>query len=129
MFGNNEPLTGRAAIIAATAGAVVALPWVRHVVDQITLAGEVQLFWPFTIEAESPEGKPLALPCGTAIRLAGSRWATTASTWISRRHWGGGIGQVVPDDRGDPGFQFGTPHVRQGRHLQHVAREGQAENL
>lgn len=70
VFGNNEPLTGRAAIAAATAGAAGALPWVRHVVDQVAAVGEDQLFCRFTIETASPEGKPLALPCVTVIRLA-----------------------------------------------------------
>jgi uncharacterized protein (TIGR02246 family) len=75
VFGNDEPLTGRAAITAATAGAAGALPWVRHVVDQIAPVGEDQLFCRFTIETESPEGRPLALPCVTVIRLAGERVA------------------------------------------------------
>jgi uncharacterized protein (TIGR02246 family) len=70
VFANNEPLTGRAAITAATAGATAALPWVRHIVEQIAPVGEDQLFCRFTIETESPAGKPLALPCVTVIRLA-----------------------------------------------------------
>ncbi len=73
VFANNEPLTGRAAITAATAGAAGALPWVRHVVDQVALVGEDQLFCRFTIETESPAGKPLALPCVTVMWLAGEQ--------------------------------------------------------
>jgi len=75
VFANNEPLTGRAAIAAATAGAAGALPWVRHVVDQVAAVGEDQLFCRFTIETEFPAGKPLALPCVTVIRLAGEQVA------------------------------------------------------
>lgn len=73
VFANDEPLTGRAAITAATAGAAGALPWVRHVVDQVALVGEDQLFCRFTIETESPAGKPLALPCVTVLWLSGGQ--------------------------------------------------------
>ncbi|WP_328457635.1 MULTISPECIES: nuclear transport factor 2 family protein [unclassified Amycolatopsis] len=69
-FGNDETLAGRDAIIAATAGAAGALPWVRHTVDQVAVAGD-QLFCRFTIETESPAGKPVALPCVTVIWLDG----------------------------------------------------------
>ncbi|MGW4525484.1 nuclear transport factor 2 family protein [Amycolatopsis sp. NPDC004378] len=72
VFGNNPPLTGRAAITAATAGAAGALPWVRHVVDQVAAVGD-QLFCRFTVETAAPDGTPLALPCVTVIRLAGDR--------------------------------------------------------
>ena len=75
VFANGAPLTGRAAITAATAGAAGALPWVRHVVDQVALVGEDQLFCRFTIETESPAGKPLALPCVTVMRLGGEQVA------------------------------------------------------
>ncbi|WP_439664324.1 nuclear transport factor 2 family protein [Lentzea sp. HUAS TT2] len=70
VFGNNEPLIGRAAVVAATAGAAGALPWVRHVVDQVAEVGD-QLFCRFTIETEAPDGKPLALPCVTVIWMSG----------------------------------------------------------
>jgi uncharacterized protein (TIGR02246 family) len=69
-FGNAEPLAGRAAIEAATAGAAGALPWVRHDVDQVAEVGD-QLFCRFTINTEAPDGGPLALPCVTVIWLAG----------------------------------------------------------
>ncbi len=65
VFANNEPLTGRAAIAAATAGAAGA----------VAPVGEDQLFCRFTIETEFPAGKPLALPCVTVIRLAGEQVA------------------------------------------------------
>lgn len=71
-FGNDETLVGRAAIIAATAGAAGALPWVHHLVDQIAAVGEDQLFCRFTIKTAAPDGKALALPCVTVIRLADS---------------------------------------------------------
>ncbi|MBE1495570.1 uncharacterized protein (TIGR02246 family) [Amycolatopsis lexingtonensis] len=73
VFGNAEPLIGRAAITAATAGAAGALPWVRHVVDQVAVVGEDQLFCRFTIETESPAGQPLALPCVTVMWLEEER--------------------------------------------------------
>ncbi|MFJ1766925.1 nuclear transport factor 2 family protein [Amycolatopsis sp. NPDC088138] len=73
-FGNGETLSGRDAIVAATAGAAGALPWVRHTVDQVAALGD-QLFCRFTIETESPDGKPLALPCVTVIWLDGPRIA------------------------------------------------------
>ncbi|HEX7301622.1 nuclear transport factor 2 family protein [Lentzea sp.] len=72
VFGNDEPLIGRAAVVAATAGAAGALPWVRHVVDQVAEVGD-QLFCRFTIETEAPDGKPLALPCVTVIRMSGEQ--------------------------------------------------------
>ncbi|WP_236796075.1 nuclear transport factor 2 family protein [Amycolatopsis sp. GM8] len=71
-FGNGETLTGRDAIVAATAGAAGALPWTRHVVDQVAEIGD-QLFCRFTIETEAPDGTALALPCVTVIWLAGDR--------------------------------------------------------
>ena len=70
VFGNNEPLTGRAAITAATAGAAGALPWVHHVVDQVAAVGD-QLFCRFTITTATPDGKSLALPCVTVMWLDG----------------------------------------------------------
>ncbi|HEX8867210.1 MAG TPA: nuclear transport factor 2 family protein [Lentzea sp.] len=70
-FGNAPALTGRAAIIAATAGAAGALPWVRHVVDQVAEVGD-QLFCRFTIETAAPDGSPLALPCVTVIWMSGA---------------------------------------------------------
>jgi uncharacterized protein (TIGR02246 family) len=73
VFANGAPLTGRAAITAVTAGAAGALPWVHHVVDQVATVGEDQLFCRFTIETAAPDGKRLALPCVTVIRLAGDR--------------------------------------------------------
>lgn len=71
-FGNNETLVGRAAVVAATAGAASALPWVRHVVDQVAEVGD-QLFCRFTIETEAPDGSALALPCVTVIWLDGEQ--------------------------------------------------------
>jgi len=65
-FGNAEPLVGRAAIEAATAGAAGAMPWVRHEVDQVAVVGD-QLFCRFTINTESPAGDAVALPCVTVI--------------------------------------------------------------
>lgn len=73
VFANGEPLTGRAAITAATAGAAGALPWVHHVVEQVAEVEADQLFCRFTIETAAPDGTPLALPCVTVIRLAGDR--------------------------------------------------------
>ncbi|GLY54347.1 nuclear transport factor 2 family protein [Lentzea sp. NBRC 102530] len=70
VFGNDEPLIGRDAVVAATAGAAGALPWVRHVVDQVAEVGD-QLFCRFTIETEARDGKQLALPCVTVIWLSG----------------------------------------------------------
>lgn len=74
VFGNHEPLVGRDAIIAATADAAGALPWVRHVIDQVAEVGD-QVFCRFTIETESPDGKQLALPCVTVIWMSGERIA------------------------------------------------------
>lgn len=71
-FGNNGTLVGRDAIVAATAGAADALPWVHHVVDQVAEVGD-QLFCRFTIETEAPDGTALALPCVTVIRLEDAR--------------------------------------------------------
>ena len=71
-FGNGETLVGREAIIAATAGAAGALPWVRHVVDQVADVGG-QLFCRFTITTAAPDGTELALPCVTVIWLDGAR--------------------------------------------------------
>jgi uncharacterized protein (TIGR02246 family) len=71
-FGNGETLSGRDAIVAATAGAAGALPWVRHTVDQVAAVGD-QLFCRFTIETESAAGENLALPCVTVIWLDGPR--------------------------------------------------------
>ncbi|MEU0507713.1 nuclear transport factor 2 family protein [Amycolatopsis sp. NPDC006125] len=73
-FGNGETITGRTAIAAATAGAVAALPWVRHTIREITDTGD-RLFCHFTIETAAPEGKHLALPCMTVISLAGMQVA------------------------------------------------------
>ncbi|MFI7122064.1 nuclear transport factor 2 family protein [Amycolatopsis sp. NPDC049868] len=69
-FGNGETLTGRDAIVAATAGAASALPWVRHIVDQVAEVGD-QLFCRFTIETEAPDGTALALPCVTVMQMDG----------------------------------------------------------
>lgn len=71
-FANDEPLIGRAAVVEATAGAAGALPWVRHVIDQVAEVGD-QLFCRFTIETEAPDGKPLALPCVTVIWMSGEQ--------------------------------------------------------
>ncbi|WP_312878437.1 nuclear transport factor 2 family protein [Lentzea indica] len=68
-FGNNPPLVGRDAVMAATAGAAGALPWVRHVIDQIAEVDD-QLFCRFTIETEARDGTPLALPCVTVIWMS-----------------------------------------------------------
>ncbi|MFD4573559.1 nuclear transport factor 2 family protein [Streptomyces sp. NPDC058417] len=72
-FGNAEPLRGRAAIVAATAGAVAAIPPVRHRVDQVVRHGD-QLFCRFTIEVAAPAG-PVAMPCVTVVELAPGRHA------------------------------------------------------
>ena len=69
-FGNGETLVGREAVVAATAGAAGALPWVRHTVDQVAEVGD-QLFCRFTIETAAPDGTRLALPCVTVITMAG----------------------------------------------------------
>lgn len=71
-FGNGETLVGRDAVVAATAGAAGALPWVRHTVDQVAEVGD-QLFCRFTIATEAPDGTLLALPCVTVIEMAGDR--------------------------------------------------------
>jgi ketosteroid isomerase-like protein len=71
-FGNGETLVGREAVVAATAGAAGALPWVRHTVDQVAEVGD-QLFCRFTIATESPDGTPLNLPCVTVIEMSGDR--------------------------------------------------------
>lgn len=71
-FGNNSPLIGRAAVVTATAGAASALPWVRHVIDQVAEVGD-QLFCRFTIETETRDGTPLALPCVTVIWMSGEQ--------------------------------------------------------
>ncbi|GAA2796015.1 SgcJ/EcaC family oxidoreductase [Crossiella cryophila] len=71
-FANNPALTGRAAIVEATAGAAGVLPWVRHVVEQVAVVGQ-QLFCRFTIKTEAPGGGELALPCVTVIWLDGDR--------------------------------------------------------
>ncbi len=67
-FGNNEPLTGPAAIAAATNGIVDAVWPVRHQVDQVAAVGS-QLFCRFTIHVSKPDGPGLALPCVTVITL------------------------------------------------------------
>jgi uncharacterized protein (TIGR02246 family) len=69
-FANNETLTGRDAIVAATAATKGALPWVRHVVDQVAEVGD-QLFCRFTILTAAPDGTALALPCVTVIWMEG----------------------------------------------------------
>lgn len=71
-FGNGETLLGRDAVVAATAGAAGALPWVRHTVDEVAEVGD-QLFCRFTIATEAPDGTLLALPCVTVIEMAGDR--------------------------------------------------------
>ncbi|WP_328603430.1 nuclear transport factor 2 family protein [Amycolatopsis sp. NBC_00345] len=72
-FGNGETLTGRDAIVAATAGAAGALPWVHHVVDQIADPGGGQLFCRFTIKTSASDGTELALPCVTVMWVDGMR--------------------------------------------------------
>ena len=67
-FGNNEPLTGPAAIVAATNGIVDAVWPVRHQIDQVAAVGS-QLFCRFTIHVSPPDGIGLALPCVTVIEL------------------------------------------------------------
>ena len=67
-FANQEPIRGRAAVIAATAGAAAALPWVRHTIDQIARVDD-QLFCRFTIYTAGPDGGTLALPCVTVIEM------------------------------------------------------------
>jgi uncharacterized protein (TIGR02246 family) len=65
-FGNAEATIGRPAVVAATAGAADALPWVRHTIDQVAHVGN-QLFCRFTISTASPAGTDVALPCVTVI--------------------------------------------------------------
>ncbi|MFC5219651.1 nuclear transport factor 2 family protein [Streptomyces coerulescens] len=67
-FGNSAPVHGRAAIVAATAGAVASIPPVRHHIDQIAQFGD-QLFCRFTIEVALEDGT-VAMPCVTVIGLA-----------------------------------------------------------
>ncbi|MFH8470752.1 nuclear transport factor 2 family protein [Streptomyces sp. NPDC017991] len=69
-FANNETLVGRDAVVAATAEVADALPWVRHVVDQVA-EGENQLFCRFTIWTAAPDGTALVLPCVTVIWMEG----------------------------------------------------------
>ena len=71
-FANAETLVGRDAVVAATAGAAGALPWVRHTVDQVAEVGD-QLFCRFTIATEARDGTQLALPCVTVIEMSGDR--------------------------------------------------------
>ncbi len=68
-FANADTLVGRPAIVAATAGAAGALPWVRHTVEQVAPVGD-QLFCVFTIHTAAPDGTELALPCVTLIRMS-----------------------------------------------------------
>jgi len=65
-FGNGDPLTGRAAVAEATAATVSATYPIRHRVDQIAVVG-TQLFCRFTIQATTPDGEVLDLPCVTVI--------------------------------------------------------------
>ncbi len=67
-FGNNEPLTGRAAIAASTTATVDAIWPVRHSVDQVAQVGP-QLFCRFTIRVTKPGGAEVAMPCVTVIEL------------------------------------------------------------
>ena len=69
-FGNGDVLVGRDLVVAATAGAAEALPWVRHSVDQIAEIGD-QLFCRFTIATAAPSGIKVALPCVTVIAMDG----------------------------------------------------------
>lgn len=71
-FGNGELLVGRDAVVAATAGAAGALPWVRHTVDQVAPVGD-QLFCRFTIATAAPDGTEVAMPCVTVIEMAGEK--------------------------------------------------------
>jgi hypothetical protein len=73
-FGGGEILVGRAAVVAATNGAIDSLPWVRHTVDQVAQLDD-QLFCRFTIETENPGGTVVAMPCVTVIRMTGDRIA------------------------------------------------------
>jgi ketosteroid isomerase-like protein len=65
-FGNAEATIGRDAVVAATAGAASALPWVRHTIDQVAHVGD-QLFCRFTIGTANPSGVDVDLPCVTVI--------------------------------------------------------------
>jgi uncharacterized protein (TIGR02246 family) len=65
-FGNNDASTGRDAVVAATAGAAGALPWVRHRVDQVAHVDD-QLFCRFTISTADAAGAQVDLPCVTVI--------------------------------------------------------------
>jgi ketosteroid isomerase-like protein len=71
-FGNNEPLTGRAAIAESTAGTVSAIHPARHHVEQIAHVGS-QLFCRFVIEVTKPDGVELRLPCVTVIEMSGAQ--------------------------------------------------------
>ncbi|MCE0764594.1 nuclear transport factor 2 family protein [Pseudonocardia kujensis] len=67
-FGNSPTIVGREAVVAATAGAVGSLPWLEHVVEEVTDAGD-RLFCRYTIKSGSRTGEALALPCMTVITL------------------------------------------------------------
>ncbi len=65
-FGSGETVRGRAAIVAATAGAVDLMPGVRHTVDQVVRTGN-QLFCRFTIDVPRTDGPDLSMPCVTVL--------------------------------------------------------------
>jgi uncharacterized protein (TIGR02246 family) len=67
-FGNQDPLTGRAAIAASTEATVDAIWPVRHVVDQVARIDN-QLYCRFTIIATPPDDTQQELPCVTVAEL------------------------------------------------------------
>ncbi len=71
-FANTDALTGRAAVVAATQGAIDSMPWVRHTVDQVAQVAD-QLFCRFTITTEAPDGTEVSMPCVTVIWMDGAQ--------------------------------------------------------
>lgn len=69
-FNAGEPVHGRPGVIEATRGAIGAMPWVRHHVDQVAHVGD-QLFCRFTITTAAAGQAEVALPCVTVIWVAG----------------------------------------------------------
>ena len=68
-FNAGEPVHGRPGVIQATRGAIGAMPWVRHHVDQVAHVGD-QLFCRFTITTTAAGETEVALPCVTVIWVA-----------------------------------------------------------
>jgi hypothetical protein len=123
-FANNEPLVGRAAIAAATAGAVDAVWPVRHQVDQVAVV-DARLFCRFTILVSKPDGTQLALPCGTpptdprVRRGQRLRHPWLAARFTDRQCGGAGpvpLRAVGPERRGAAGYED-HGDARTGQHL------------